>query len=158
MQIKTEGVPAGRENQLRTERRFGESIEHSQESVTVDHPSSSHRAAIEQPSSSHRAAIEQPAQSRTLHQATFQANEVSTPSSHAFCLPCLIYFDFRLARKNKDVRRSITLKGLAADFDDLKREVQGLKNMLVSSHPGPNEQYQKQRVSFEDPVSQMIYK
>ncbi|KAJ5771476.1 uncharacterized protein N7511_003527 [Penicillium nucicola] len=41
MQIKTEGVAAGRENQLRTERRFGESIKNSQESLTVDHPSGS---------------------------------------------------------------------------------------------------------------------
>ncbi|KAJ5742667.1 uncharacterized protein N7511_011238 [Penicillium nucicola] len=112
MQIKTEGVAAGRENQLRTERRFGESIEHSQESVTVDHPSSS------------------------LHSRALSTTQ---------------------ARKNKDLRRSITPKSLAAHLDVLKRELQVLQNVLVSSHYGPKERCHKKRVSFEGPVSEMIY-
>ncbi|KAJ5742505.1 uncharacterized protein N7511_011524 [Penicillium nucicola] len=85
MQIKTEGVAAGRENQLRTERRFGESIEHSQESVTVDDPSGS-----------------QPSRAYSITQA----------------------------RKNKDLRRSITPKSLTAHLDVLKRELQTSRTCL----------------------------
>lgn len=57
------------------------------------------------------------------------------------------------AQKSKDIRRSITLKSLAADFDFLKREVQDLKMMLAHSQSLPNERYQKKRVSFQDNVS-----
>ena len=57
------------------------------------------------------------------------------------------------ARKSKAVRRSITLKNLAADFEVLKSEVQDLKKMHVSSQSLPNERYRKKRVHFQDNVS-----
>ncbi|KAJ5742673.1 uncharacterized protein N7511_011244 [Penicillium nucicola] len=112
MQMKTEGVPAGRENQLHTKRRIGEPIEHSQESVIVDHPSGSQHSRA---------------------------------------------YSITQARKNKDLRRSIAPKSLAAHLDVLKRELQVLQNVLVSSHYGPKERCHKKRVSFEGPVSEMIY-
>jgi hypothetical protein len=44
IQMKPDGVPAGRENQHRSRRRSGDSTEHSQESVTVDDVSSGLRS------------------------------------------------------------------------------------------------------------------
>jgi hypothetical protein len=61
-------------------------------------------------------------------------------------------------RKSKNIRRSITLKSLATDFEVLKREMQDLKKMLVSSQSLPNERYQKKRVSFQDNVIWITYK
>ncbi|KAF4772551.1 hypothetical protein HAV15_012134 [Penicillium sp. str.  len=57
------------------------------------------------------------------------------------------------ARKSKVIRRSITLKSLAADFEVLKNEVQDLKKELVSSQSLPNKLYPKKRVTFQDNVS-----
>ncbi|KAF4772599.1 hypothetical protein HAV15_012156 [Penicillium sp. str.  len=57
------------------------------------------------------------------------------------------------ARKSKVIRRSITLKSLAADFEILKNEVQDLKKELVSSQALPNKRYPKKRVTFQDNVS-----
>lgn len=56
-------------------------------------------------------------------------------------------------RTSKVIRRSITLKSLAADFEDLKNEVQDLKKELVSSQSLPNKRYPKKRVTFQDNVS-----
>ncbi|KAJ5858300.1 hypothetical protein N7534_003577 [Penicillium rubens] len=116
IQMKPDGVPAGRENQHRSRRRSGDSTEHSQESVTVDDVSSGLR-------------------------------------SRAYSTKQDGLTDGCRARKSKDIRRSITLKSLAAEFDFLKREVQDLKMMLAHSQSLPNERYQKKRVSFQDNVS-----